>query len=75
LANPAAEQLFETLRAKRRELADAAEVPAFVIFSDASLRSMVELMPQDADEFLDVHGVGATKAARYAAEFLPLLKE
>ncbi|MDH5297730.1 MAG: DNA helicase RecQ [Desulfobulbaceae bacterium] len=63
-------ELFDRLRALRKGLADAAGVPPFVIFSDASLAEMAALLPVDLDGFRHIHGVGAHKLERYGAPFL-----
>ncbi|MDR1496695.1 MAG: RecQ family ATP-dependent DNA helicase, partial [Clostridiales Family XIII bacterium] len=68
------EGLFETLRVLRRRLADEAGVPAFVVFSDAALRDMCRVMPEDDESFLSVSGVGQTKLARYGKVFLEEIK-
>ena len=62
--------LFERLRALRKRLADEAEVPPYIVFSDAALRDMCRLRPSDDDEFLQVKGVGTTKLERYGEDFL-----
>lgn len=63
-------EVFELLRAVRKELADEANVPPFVIFSDASLREMARMLPRDRSEMLNVSGVGQVKYERYGAAFL-----
>ena len=63
-------ELFERLRALRKRIADAAEVPPYIVFSDATLRDMCAKRPVDAEEFLEVNGVGQTKLARYGEAFL-----
>ena len=65
--------LFEVLRQKRREIAEAEGVPAFVVFSDATLRDMCAKRPQNEEEMLEVSGIGKVKLQRYGADFLPLL--
>jgi ATP-dependent DNA helicase RecQ len=67
---PASKELFSKLKLLRRAFADSANVPAFVIFSDASLRDMCSKMPKTASEFLEVSGVGATKLERYGKKFI-----
>ena len=71
IADPA---LYEKLRALRAKLAAASRVPAYVIFSDATLRDMTRRMPLTADEFLLVSGVGQTKTARYARTFIAVIR-
>ncbi|MDR1412359.1 MAG: RecQ family ATP-dependent DNA helicase [Actinomycetes bacterium] len=67
--------LFERLRVLRREIAEREGVPAFVVFSDATLYDMVAKRPTTETEFLQVSGVGATKLERYGKAFLIVLKE
>ena len=67
---PEAEDLFESLRVLRKRLADDRQVPAYVVFSDASLREMASTMPSDAQEFLAINGVGAAKLETYGEVFL-----
>ncbi len=65
--------LYERLRELRRRLADEARVPAYVVFSDATLREMASERPQTDAGLLAVNGVGAAKLARYGADFLAVL--
>ncbi|HET9581225.1 MAG TPA: ATP-dependent DNA helicase RecQ [Gemmatimonadota bacterium] len=69
------EDLFQRLRALRRELADQRDVPAYVVFSDATLRDMARERPADRDALLAVPGVGPVKLERYGESFLELLRE
>ncbi len=62
--------LFEQLRALRKRIADEAEVPPYIVFSDAALRDMCVKLPRTPDEFLEVSGVGEKKLARYGEAFL-----
>ncbi len=68
------EKLFEELRAFRRQLADAHEVPAFVIFWDASLRHMSAAVPQNMEEFSRISGVGEAKLEQYGPKFLEVIR-
>lgn len=67
--------LFNLLRDKRKELADAANVPPYVIFSDRSLVEMVTYLPQSRTSFATISGVGEMKLQKYADVFLPLIRE
>ncbi len=67
--------LFELLRKKRAELAAKQGVPAFVIFSDATLRQMCAAMPSTKDELMGVSGVGYVKMEKYGREFLRIIRE
>ncbi len=69
------ETLFEHLRVLRKSIADKLKKPAFVIFSDASLKDMCEKMPKDYDSFLDVSGVGEHKAKLYAEVFIKTINQ
>lgn len=62
--------LFEDLRIFRKQLADEAHVPPFVIFSDKTLRDMCAKMPSNEQEFLEVTGVGENKLEKYGELFL-----
>ncbi|WP_373517995.1 DNA helicase RecQ [Pricia sp.] len=63
-------ELFEKLRVLRQQVALEAKVPAYIVFSDASLRDMEEKMPYDEADFLKVSGVGEAKLEKYATAFL-----
>ena len=67
------EPLFLALKKLRKEIADARGVPAFVVFSDATLRAMAAHHPRTASELLSVSGVGPVKLEAYGQRFLALL--
>ena len=50
-------KLFAKLRHLRKQIADQANLPPYVIFSDVSLSEMSELMPTNDSQFLSVTGV------------------
>lgn len=62
--------LYERLRALRAEIAKKQSVPAFVVFTDATLREMCAQLPQDEPALLRVSGMGEKKMRRYGARFL-----
>lgn len=66
--------LFDRLRSLRRELADAADLPPFVVFSDRSLTEMAAYLPQSPQSFLAMHGVGQRKLAQYGEPFLATIR-
>jgi len=70
---PVSEVLLAKLKALRLEIAKEEGVPAFVVFSDATLVDMCQKRPRTNDEMLDVSGVGQVKLERYARQFLELL--
>lgn len=67
------EQLWEDLRAWRKEQAEAGGVPAFVVFSDATLLAIAEQRPASRDSLATVSGVGLTKLDRYGDGILHVL--
>jgi ATP-dependent DNA helicase RecQ len=67
-------ELFERLRALRKRLADAEGVPAYIVFSDVTLRGMARQRPRTLDELRQVAGVGPVKLARYGEAFLQELR-
>ena len=68
------EGLFDELRALRRRLADEQSVPAFVVFSDATLKAMASARPTDRQAMLRVSGVGPAKLAQYGEAFLAVIQ-
>ncbi|WP_455138066.1 DNA helicase RecQ [Thermophilibacter sp.] len=66
----AGRELYERLAQLRGELAREQGVPAYFIFSNATLVDMCAKRPRDAEELLGVSGVGAKKAERYGEAFL-----
>ncbi len=73
-ANPVGDPLFEALRAKRRELAEAAGVPPYVIFHDATLREMAQGRPDSLSALSGITGVGSRKLDAYGDAFLAVLR-
>ena len=65
--------LLSALKARRRALAEAARVPAYVIFPDRTLAEMAERRPATLDAMAQISGVGAKKLERYGADFLSVI--
>ncbi len=65
--------LLSALKAKRRALAEAQRVPAYVIFPDRTLIEMAEKRPQTLDDMARIGGVGAKKLERYGDIFLEVI--
>jgi len=65
--------LFAALRDVRKEIAGEQNMPAFVIFHDSTLKDMCIKRPTTMTEFLNVSGVGNTKAERYGEQFLSVI--
>ena len=68
-------ELFELLRALRKEISEELEVPPFVVFSDATLKDMCVKYPLDESDMLNVTGVGEYKAKKYGNIFIEKIKE
>ena len=68
-------KLLADLKALRKRLAEKEKVPAFVIFSNATLEDMAKKQPKTMDEFLTVSGIGRVKAQRYGTTFLRELEK
>lgn len=65
--------LLAALKAQRRALAEAARVPAYVIFNDRTLIEMAETRPENLDQMAAIGGVGAKKLERYGQVFLEVI--
>jgi ATP-dependent DNA helicase RecQ len=65
--------LLSALKAKRRALAEAARLPAYVIFTDRTLIEMAERRPRTLDDMAHISGVGAKKLESYGAAFLEVI--
>ncbi len=64
------EELLERLKGVRLSIAQTTGVPAYVVFSNATLTAMAQMRPESLEEFMSVPGVGETKAKRYGKKFL-----
>ena len=67
-------ELFEHLRKLRRDLAEARDIPPYVIFNDYTLKEIAGKMPIDGKEFLAISGVGELKAKQYGTDFLRTIR-
>jgi ATP-dependent DNA helicase RecQ len=67
---PCDEELFAVLRAVRKDIADARDVPAYVVFSDVSLRHMARDYPTQPAALLNIPGVGEKKLAEFGAPIM-----
>ena len=65
--------LWEALRETRREIAEDAGLPPYVVFHDTTLKEFVRLRPDSPDAMLRVHGVGQAKLERYGEAFLTVI--
>jgi ATP-dependent DNA helicase RecQ len=67
--------VFEHLRELRARLAKEQNVPAYVIFHDATLRAIAEFRPRSLPELASIGGIGSSKLARYGEQVLAALDE
>ncbi len=70
--SPESDDRFNALREWRATMAREQDVPAYVIFHDATLRAIAELAPRDLDALSTVAGIGSTKLERYGEAVLQL---
>ena len=71
-ANP---RLLERLKTLRLSLARSAGVPAYAVFTDATLREIATHLPRSNAEFAGIKGVGTVKCSRYGEEFTAAVRE
>lgn len=69
------EDLFNKLKSLRTELARKENVPAYIIFSDATLLELATYLPLSLDEIRRISGFGEVKIARYGGVFLANIAE
>ena len=67
--------LFEHLRATRKSIADAGDLPPYVVFADRTLRQMAAHMPTEPSQLAQFHGVGTHKLETYGETFLQAIRE
>jgi DNA helicase-2/ATP-dependent DNA helicase PcrA len=75
LAHPSVEVAFERLRAWRSERAQAAAVPAYVVFDDKTLRLIAITLPTTEAGLLSLKGIGPAKFESYGSDLLALAEE
>ncbi|MBA3315403.1 MAG: DNA helicase RecQ [Planctomycetota bacterium] len=68
-------ELFESLRTLRAEFAEERNVPPYVVFNDATLRDLARQKPSSRDAFLEIRGVGQTKADVFGPRFLVCIRQ
>lgn len=67
--------VFTALRKLRRTLAEAENIPPYLVFADSTLREMSAQLPRTMDDLQQIKGIGEVKQKKYGAQFLNLLKE
>ncbi len=66
-------ELFSRLKRLRTELAEEAGMPAYIIFTDSTLRDMCVRMPRTLAQLLDCSGIGKNKQERYGEQILKVI--
>jgi ATP-dependent DNA helicase RecQ len=66
-------KLFEKLRALRSQLASERNVPAYIIFGDATLRDLARYRPSNLNDFGRIKGIGTKKQEDFGAAFIALI--
>ena len=69
------ESLWEALKTKRRELAEAQDVPAYIIFHDETLKAMIEARPKNLRDMSLLSGIGKRKLELYGDAFLAVISQ
>ncbi|WP_127715853.1 DNA helicase RecQ [Halobacteriovorax sp. HLS] len=69
------QELFKNLKDFRQRLAKKRRIPAFKVLHDITLVEMIKKRPANAQEFSDLHGVGAAKVKKYSDLFISFLEE
>lgn len=68
------DDVFSALRSWRAQVAREEKVPAYVIFTDATLQAMSEELPADEAELLSISGIGPNKLERYGCQILEVIR-
>ena len=72
---PLEEELISLLKTRRLQLAREENVPAYVIFSDATLHELATYLPQTPDDLLRISGFGEVKLDKYGKQFLDVVQD
>jgi ATP-dependent DNA helicase RecQ len=67
--------LFVKLRSLRKTIADAEDIPPFIVFNDATLSELARVKPKTSQQMLNISGIGDTKLARYGHDFLEVIQQ
>ncbi len=69
------EDLFEALRALRKQLADQEALPAYIVLSDKVLHLLCLSRPTTVEAFGNINGIGEYKKKKYGKEFVALIRQ
>ncbi len=67
-------KLYDSLRLLRNRLAKESSVPAYVIFTDKTIKEMSMYLPMNKEQMMQISGVGEVKYEKYGARFLAEIK-
>ena len=67
--------LFTQLKKLRSSISREENVPAYIVFSDKSLKAMASQLPITEKQFLSIHGVGMNKMEKYGEKFIEVIKQ
>lgn len=73
--SPCNPELFERLKQLRKEIAATLGVPAYVVFTDATLREISVKQPLTTRDFMNISGIGSIKAERYSKKFAKIITQ
>ncbi len=65
--------IFDQFKVLRREIAQANNIPPYIVFSDKTLKELSISLPKNREDMLDVHGIGEVKFERYGEKFLGII--
>src|SRR5690625_6830468 len=68
------EQLFDSLRSLRKQLADEQNIPPYIVFSDATLKDLCRYLPISKEDMLQIKGIGEKKYELYGEVFQSTIK-
>jgi superfamily II DNA helicase RecQ len=69
------EKLYKELKAYRLEQAKKENVAAYLIYNNSTLEDIIEKMPSNKEELLKIRGFGKTKAEKYGAGILEIVRK
>lgn len=69
------EQLFEALRALRKQLADEEVLPPYIVMSDKVLHLLCQHRPTSIEAFGEINGIGEYKKKKYGPQFIRLIQQ
>lgn len=75
IAQPVEKDLFEALKALRKQIANSENVPPYIIFSDATLTELASYLPITTSDIAKINGFGEVKLEKYGEPFLEMVQD